>query len=109
MLIKNDEEDNHEFYDRFQSVPDKCPGRDITTVMSDFNAKIAEDIAGYEEVMGRHGLGQMSDNGEKFTEFCALNGLVIGGSILPHKRIHKVTWVTTYVSTRSSTRRSVPE
>jgi len=44
--------------------------------------------------MGRPGLGEMSDNGEKFTDFCALNGLVIGGSIFPHKRIHKVTWVS---------------
>ena len=61
--------------------------------MGDFNTKIGEDNTGYEEVMGRHGLGEMSDNGERFTDFCALNSLVIGGSIFPHKRIHKVTWV----------------
>ena len=44
--------------------------------------------------MGTHGLGEMSDNGEKFLDICALNNLVIGGSIFPHKKIHKATWVS---------------
>ena len=48
-----DEEDKCEFYDRLQSVLEKCPGRDITIVMDDFNAKIGEDNTGYEEVMAR--------------------------------------------------------
>ena len=47
-----------------------------------------------EEVMGIHGLGEISENGEKFMDICALNKLVIGGSIFPHKRIHKATWVS---------------
>nr|KAG5690468.1 hypothetical protein BaRGS_016468 [Batillaria attramentaria]KAG5690469.1 hypothetical protein BaRGS_016469 [Batillaria attramentaria] len=47
---------------------------------------------GYENTMGTHGLGQMNENGERFADFCALNQLVIGGSIFPHKRIHKATW-----------------
>ena len=97
----SDEEDKCKFYDRLQSVLDKCPGIDITIVIGDLNAKIGEDITGNEEVMGRHGLGEMSDNGERFTDFCALNGLVIGGSIFPHKRIHKVTWVSPDNSTEN--------
>ncbi|CAH2324466.1 Hypothetical predicted protein [Pelobates cultripes] len=35
----------------------------------------------------------MNDNGERFAELCALKNLVIGGSIFPHKRILKNTWV----------------
>ncbi len=68
--------------------------RDITIVMGDFNAKIGEDNTGYEEAMGRHGLGELSENGERFIDFCALNRLVIGGRIFPHRRIHKATWVS---------------
>nr|KAG5708132.1 hypothetical protein BaRGS_002868 [Batillaria attramentaria] len=60
--------------------------------MGDFNAKIGSDNTGYEDTMGTHGLGQMNENGERFANFCALNQLVIGGSIFPHKRIHKATW-----------------
>nr|KAG5711442.1 hypothetical protein BaRGS_025869 [Batillaria attramentaria] len=58
----------------------------MTILMGDFNAKIGSDNTGYEDTMGTHGLGQMNENGERFADFCALNQLVIGGSIFPHKR-----------------------
>ena len=56
--------------------------------MGDFNAKIGKDSTGYEDIMGTHGLGQMNENGERFADLCALNHLVIGGSI------HKATWIS---------------
>lgn len=34
----------------------------------------------------------MNGNGEKPAKFCSTNGLVIGGTILKHKEIHKITW-----------------
>ena len=66
----------------------------MTILMGDFTAKIGGDNIGYEDVMGTHGLGSMNENGERFADLCALNQLVIGGSIFPHKRIHKSTWVS---------------
>ena len=68
--------------------------KDITILMEDFNAKIRMDSTGYEDIMGTHGLGQMNENGERFADQCALNQLVIGGSIFPHKRIHKATGIS---------------
>ena len=62
--------------------------------MGDFNAKIGSDNTGYEAVMGKHGLGEMNENGETFVDTCAQFDLVIGGSVFPHKRIHKATWVS---------------
>ena len=52
------------------------------------------DDTGYEDIMGTHGLRQMNENGERFADLCALNQLVIGGSIFPHKRIHTATWIS---------------
>ena len=60
--------------------------------MGDFNVKIGADKTGYEDTMGTQGLWQMNENGERFADMCALNQLVIGGSVFPHKRIYKVTW-----------------
>ena len=44
--------------------------------------------------MGKHGLREMNENGELFAHLCALNQLVIGGSVFPHKRAHNATWVS---------------
>ena len=44
--------------------------------------------------MGRHGLGEINENGELFVDTCAQFDLVIGGSIFPHRQIHKATWVS---------------
>ena len=87
-----DEEKKDNFYQQLQSVIDKRGAKDITLLMGDFNAKIGPDNTGYEDIMGTQGLGQMNENGERFADLCALNQLVIGGSIFPHKRIHKATW-----------------
>ncbi|VDO55687.1 unnamed protein product [Schistosoma margrebowiei] len=59
--------------------------------MGDLDVKVGMDNTGYEDIMGRHGLGERNKNGEKFANLCAFNKLVIGGTIFPHKRIHKTT------------------
>ncbi|VDP45464.1 unnamed protein product [Schistosoma curassoni] len=82
------------FYERLQSIIEKCPRKDLTILMGDLNAKVGIDNTGYEDIMGRHGLGQRNQNGERFANLCAFNKLVIGGTIFPHKRIHKATWIS---------------
>ncbi|CAH8650638.1 unnamed protein product [Schistosoma curassoni] len=62
--------------------------------MGDLNAKVGTDNTGYEDIMGRHGLEERNENGERFANLCAFNKLVIGGTIFPHKRIHKTTWTS---------------
>ena len=70
---------------------DRRGAKDIAILMGDFNAKIGMDNPGYENIMGTHGQGQMNKNGESLAD---LNQLVIGGSIFPHKRIQKATWIS---------------
>ena len=36
----------------------------------------------------------MNENGELFADFCFFNKLVIGGSVFPHMKVHKTTWVS---------------
>jgi hypothetical protein len=89
-----EEEKKDEFYEQLQHVLDKRSDNDINILMGDLNAKIGADNTGYESVMGRHGLGRMNENGERFANLCAMNEMVIGGSIFPHKDIHKATWIS---------------
>lgn len=88
------EEEKEDFYNRLQGVVDKLPQKDVNIIMGDANAKIGSNNQGYEHIMGKHGLGQMNENGERFADFCAFNSLVIGGSVFKHKRIHQATWVS---------------
>ena len=92
--LTNDAEDEKkdDFYQQLQSVLDKSGAKDMTLMMGDFNAKIGADNTGYDDIMATQGLGVMNENDERFADLCALNQLVIGGSIFPHKRIHKATW-----------------
>ncbi|GFR88916.1 craniofacial development protein 2 [Elysia marginata] len=88
------DEEKGAFYDLLQEVMDKLPKKDINILMGDANAKIGRENIGYDRIMGSHGLGEMNDNGERFANFCLFNKMVIGGSIFPHKRVHKATWVS---------------
>nr|KAG5705881.1 hypothetical protein BaRGS_030771 [Batillaria attramentaria] len=53
--------------------------------------------------MGRHGLGEMNENGEMLADFCATNNLVIGGTLFPHWSCHKATWVSPDHQTENQT------
>ena len=50
--------------------------------MEDMNAKIGPNNEGLEHVMGTHGIGSMSENGEQFSELCAKHDLIIGGTVI---------------------------
>ncbi|VDO65291.1 unnamed protein product [Schistosoma margrebowiei] len=88
------EDAKDQFYNRLQSIVEKCQTKHLTILMGDFDAKVGTDNTGYEDIMGRHGLGERNENGERFANLCAFNKLVIGGTIFPHKRIHKTTWTS---------------
>ncbi|KAL9959458.1 hypothetical protein ACROYT_G032784 [Oculina patagonica] len=64
----------------------------MIVVMGDMNAKVGDNNTNREEVMGKFGIGVMNDYGERLCDFGSANGLVITGTIFPHKEIHKLTW-----------------
>ncbi|VDP51435.1 unnamed protein product [Schistosoma margrebowiei] len=88
------EGDKHQFYDRLQTIFEKCPTKDLTILIGDLNVKVEMYNAGYEDIMGRDGPGERKKNGERFANLCAFNELVIGGIIFLHKCIHKSTWTS---------------
>ena len=89
-----DQEVKDNFYRKLQDTIDQARRKNVIIVMGDFNAKVGNNNRGFEEIMGKHGLGERSENGELFVDICAANDLVIGGTVFPHKRIHKATWVS---------------
>ena len=89
-----EEEDKELFYSCLQRQIDKTPRHDLLLVIGDLNAKVGSDNSGYEECMGKQGGGESNENGSLFKDLCRENGLVIGGTVFKHKKIHKLTWTS---------------
>jgi uncharacterized protein (UPF0261 family) len=83
-----------EFYHQLSETVTTFKKRNVIIMMRDMNAKIGSNNEGMEHVMGRHGIGNMHENGELFNDLCANYDLVIGGTVFPHKTCHKVSWVS---------------
>ncbi|XP_013401097.1 uncharacterized protein LOC106166982 [Lingula anatina] len=83
-----------DWYEQLQVAVSRVPQHDLLLVIGDLNAKVGADNSNSERVMGPHGYGVMNENGEHLVDFCMNNRLVIGGTIFPHKTIHKLTWTS---------------
>ena len=80
------------WYEELQAAVRKVPVHDVLLVMGDMKARVGSDNTNFKRCMGNHGCGIMNDNGRQCAEFCLENDCVIGGTIFPHKTIHKTTW-----------------
>ena len=98
-LAESDTKD--QFYQQLQETIDSSPKRDIIMILGDLNAKVGTNNQNRELNMGKHGIGEMNENGELFADFCVQNDLEIGGTIFKHRNIHKVTWISPDHSTQN--------
>ena len=89
-----EEEDKDDFYRQLQAAVETVPAHDMLLVLGDMNARTGPDNRGKEIYMGKHGMGVLNDNGERLIGLCEQNDLIIGGTIFPHKNIHKITWIS---------------
>uniref|UniRef100_A0A8D9ADY8 Craniofacial development protein 2 n=1 Tax=Cacopsylla melanoneura TaxID=428564 RepID=A0A8D9ADY8_9HEMI len=89
-----DEAAKDRFYETLDDTLTKIKKQDIKILLGDVNAKLGPDNSCYETVMGKHGEGIMNENGTRFADLCLKHELVIGGTLFPHKRCHKLTWTS---------------
>ena len=89
-----DEELKDDWYEQLQRAVSQVPKHDLLMIIGDLNAKVGSQNTNWERSMGKHGCGTMNDNGERLVDFCLDNNFVIGGTIFPHKEIHKLTWIS---------------
>ena len=72
-------------YEDLQDLLELTPNKDVLFIIGDWNAKVgSQEIPG---VTGMFGLGIQNEAGQKLTEFCQENALVIVNTIFQqHKR-----------------------
>ena len=82
-----------EFYDLLQVHVNKTPKSDILLIMGDLNAKVGEGNSQWETVMGKYGIGNINDRGEKLLTFCATNNLCLTNTMFKQSKFNRQwTW-----------------
>ena len=88
-LTSNAEESQVElFYEDLQDFLELTPKKDVLFITGDWNAKVgSQKILG---VTGKFGLGVQNEVGQRLTEFCQENALVIATPSSKNTRLY--TW-----------------
>ena len=87
-VINTEKAEVEQFYEDLQELLELTPEKDVLFIIGDWNAKVGnQEIPG---VSGKFGLGVQNDGGERLTEFCQENTLVIANTLFqqPKKRLY---------------------
>ena len=79
------EEKKEIFYEQLQQVIQEVPSHHVLCVTGDFNARVGNDNEGRDNIVGRNGGGNISDNGHRLCDLCEENNLAIGGTLFQHR------------------------
>ena len=74
-----EEAEVEQFYEDLRDLLELTPKKDVLFIIADWNAKVgSQEIPG---VGGKFGLGVQSEAGQRLTEFCQENTLVIANTL----------------------------
>ena len=80
------------FHEDLQDLLELTLTRDVLFLIGDWNAKVgSQEILG---VTGRFGLGVQNKVGQKLTEFCQENALVIANTLFQQHKRRLYTWTS---------------
>ena len=80
-----EEAEDEQFYEDLQDLLELTPKKDFLFIIGDWNAKVeSQEIPA---VTGKFGLGVQNEAGQRLTEFCQENALVLANNLFQqHKR-----------------------
>ena len=87
-----EETEVEQFYEDLQDLLGLTPKKDVLFIIGDWNAKV-----GSQETPGvtrKFGLGVQNEAGQRLTEFCQENALVIANSLFQQHERRIYTWTS---------------
>ena len=83
---------NERFYEDPQDLLELTSKKDVLFITGDWNAKVgSQETPG---VIGKFGLGVQNEGGQRLTEFCQENALVIANTLFKQYRRRLYTWTS---------------
>ena len=80
------------FYEDLQDLLELTPKKDVLFIIGDWNAKVgSQEIP---RVTGKFGLGIRNEAGQRLTEFCRENTLVIANTLFQQHKRRLYTWTS---------------
>ena len=80
------------YYEDLQDLLELTPKKDVIFIIGDWNAKVgSQEIPG---VTGKFGLGVQNEAGQRLTEFCQENTLVIATTLFQQCKNQLYTWTS---------------
>ena len=80
------------FYEDLQHLLELTPKKDVLFIIGDWNAKVGnQETPG---VTGKFGLGVQNETGQRLTEFCQENALVIANTLFQQHKRRLYTWTS---------------
>ena len=88
----SEEAEVEQFYEDLQDLLKLTPQKDVLFIIEDWNAKVgSQEIPG---VTGKFGLGVQNKAGQRLTDFCQENALVIGNTLFQQHKRRLYTWTS---------------
>ena len=87
-----EEAEAERFYEGLQDLLELTPKKDVLFIIGDWNAKV-----GSQEILGvikKFGLGVQNESGQRLTEFCQENALVIANTLFQQHKRRLYTWTS---------------
>ena len=87
-----EEAEVEQFYEDLQDLLEVTPKEDVLFIMGAWNAKIGrQEIPG---VTGKFGLAVQNEAGQRLTEFCQENTLIIANTLLKQHERRLYSWTS---------------
>ena len=80
------------FYEDLQELLELTPKKDGLFIIGDWNTKLGSQ--GIPGVTGKFGLGVWNEAGQRLTEFCQGNKLVIASTLFQQRKRRLYTWTS---------------
>ena len=87
-----EEAEVEQFYEDLQDLLELKPPRDVLFIIGDWNAKVgSQETSG---VTGKFGLRIRNEAGQRLTEFCQKNALIIANTLFQEHKRRLYTWTS---------------